>query len=884
MDSLELLPLPAALVSDEGLIVRANRPWRSALGDAAALADIVKTRDGGPLALSDQRPTDDCLVKQRDESWRWASLDSSRRLVDDGGTSRRLVWVIDVHERHEREADLQRRVTMQADMLDASVDCIKIIDPNGLLLHMNRAGCEALGVAPQGVAGTEWLALLPAEVRERGAVALKHAVEGRVARFPGCSQIEGAEPQYWDNVLTPLGDAHGVPAMVLCVSRNTTAQRVVEDRLNLAIRATNEVIRDWDVPAARITWNDAFERCYGYPPERHVCGVEWWLSRVHEDDRARVGSFFQDLLAGRRDDYALEYRFANAQGHHVEVRDRGCLSRGPAGDVVRVVGSLADQTERKAVERSFEAVNKSLSEQITERTGELNRLWNLSPDLFVVLDRRGNIRRANPAAHRIFGYSPLEALGHHISEFILPADVARLHKAFSLVDVQVNPVVELRHRHRDGTCRWVSWAGVVSGAEIYAAGRDVTAEHEARALLKQTEDELRQAQKMESLGQLTGGIAHDFNNLLASIGGALEIMRRRSKTGQDLTPYIDIGEGSVRRAAALTQRLLAFSRRQALDPRPTDINLLVQGMVDLIGRTVGPAVRVAVRLAPSPWATLVDGPQMENALLNLCINARDAMPDGGQLTVVTANQFLGEAEAAARELPMGEYVRLDVIDTGTGMSPSVVQRVFEPFFTTKPLGRGTGLGLSMVYGFVRQSGGTVAIDSEVGRGTQMTLLLPRHAGEALAVEASAPHESAVGSGETILVIEDDEPIRRLLTEFLSGSGYRVLSAQDGPEGLKILKARGDVDLVVTDVGLPGGMNGRQVADAGRELQPKLKVLFITGYAEAAAAGVALAEDGMQVLTKPFEFAALMKKVRETLDGDVRQRASPLPSCEPDRGA
>ncbi|RZI93284.1 MAG: response regulator, partial [Variovorax sp.] len=322
---------------------------------------------------------------------------------------------------------------------------------------------------------------------------------------------------------------------------------------------------------------------------------------------------------------------------------------------------------------------------------------------------------------------------------------------------------------------------------------------------------------------------------------------------------------SVRRAAALTQRLLAFSRRQTLDPKPADANRLVDGMVELIARTVGPAVQLVVDAAPGLWTTRIDHSQLENALLNLCINARDAMPSGGRLTLSTRNESLEGAAAAARELPPGDYVCLAVTDTGTGMTPEVAGRVFDPFFTTKPIGQGTGLGLSMVYGFVRQSGGQINVESRVGQGTTMRLYLPRQEGEAVADE---PHGGAApivgGDGETVLLIEDEDTLRQLIREVLGDAGYTVLGAEDGPTGLRMLQAGGRIDLLVTDVGLPGGMNGRQVADAGRAVRPGLKVLFITGYAETAAVGNGLMEEGMEVMTKPFEIAALAAKVREML--------------------
>ncbi|RYI88798.1 MAG: response regulator, partial [Acetobacteraceae bacterium] len=385
-----------------------------------------------------------------------------------------------------------------------------------------------------------------------------------------------------------------------------------------------------------------------------------------------------------------------------------------------------------------------------------------------------------------------------------------------------------------------------------------------------TQEALRQSQKMEAVGQLTGGIAHDFNNLLTGISGSLELLQTRMAQGRltELDRYINAAQGASRRAAALTHRLLAFSRRQTLEPRPTGINALVAGMEELVRRTVGPAVTIEVVGAAGLWPALVDPNQLENALLNLCINARDAMPDGGRLTIETANVQLDRKATALRELAPGHYVALSVSDTGTGMTPEVIAKAFDPFFTTKPLGQGTGLGLSMIYGFARQSGGQVRIYSEVGQGTTVRIYLPRHLGEAEAAEAPEPLPDAprAGSGETVLIVDDEAPIRMLVADVLEDLGYVAIEAEDAAAGLAILRTTARVDLLVTDVGLPGGMNGRQLADAGRALRPGLKALFITGYAENAALGHGQLEPGMQVLTKPFAMEALATRIREMIQG------------------
>jgi PAS domain S-box-containing protein len=386
--------------------------------------------------------------------------------------------------------------------------------------------------------------------------------------------------------------------------------------------------------------------------------------------------------------------------------------------------------------------------------------------------------------------------------------------------------------------------------------------------LMEAEEALRQSHKMEAVGQLTGGIAHDFNNLLGAIGGSLSLIERRLRDGKPgAERYISAGQDAVRRAASLTQRLLAFSRRQTLAPKPTDANRLIAGMEDLIRRSVGPGIDIEVVGAAGLWVSRVDQSQLENALLNLCINARDSMaPNGGRLTVETANKWLDDRAARERDMHPGQYVSLCVTDTGAGMSAEVIERAFDPFFTTKPIGQGTGLGLSMVYGFVRQSGGQVRIYSELNKGTTVCLYLPRYADKLDEVyEDEIPPALERGAGETILVIDDEPTLRMLMADVLSEAGYSVLQASAGAEGLRQLERAPRIDLLITDVGLPGGLNGRQVADAARALRADLKVLFITGYAENAAVGSGHLERGMEIVTKPFVITDFAAKVRDLLD-------------------
>jgi PAS domain S-box-containing protein len=524
----------------------------------------------------------------------------------------------------------------------------------------------------------------------------------------------------------------------------------------------------------------------------------------------------------------------------------------------RFSGAIYDITDAKAVEDELRQLSETLEARVEERTRERDRVWQLSRDLYIVCDADGSCLGVNPAWENELGLSAKLMLGRRFTDFVLLEDRAPLSDAIGrALAGQAVENLDLRISAAKGGIRTFSWTCVHEGRSVIAAGRDVTQRNEL-------EERLRQSQKMEAVGQLTGGLAHDFNNLLAGIAGSLELLRIRMQQGRtaELDRFITAAQQSASRAAALTHRLLAFSRRQTLDPKPTDVAHLTAGMSDLITRTVGPAITMETKRAPDLWSTLVDPNQLENALLNLCINARDAMPDGGSIMIEAENVSLEAWQAAARDMPPGQYVSLSVTDTGTGMPPDVAERAFDPFFTTKPIGQGTGLGLSMIYGFVRQSGGQVRIHSEVSRGTTVRLYLPRHLGVAELVHAESSADAALRAelGETVLVVDDEASVRMLVVEVLRDLGYSAIEAVDGLSGLEILRSSARVDLLVSDVGLPGGMNGRQLADAGCALRPDLKVLFITGYAESAVMETHLTP-GMSVLTKPFSLEILAGKIR-----------------------
>jgi PAS domain S-box-containing protein len=619
---------------------------------------------------------------------------------------------------------------------------------------------------------------------------------------------------------------------------------------------------------------------HGLPPDAANETHEDWVRRIHPEDReATERKFIEAVKSGVRE-YSVQYRIIRPSDGEVRwISVKSLIERDGNGRALRLVGAHTDVTDevqadlalRKSEEEARQLaaklaeLNATLEQRVEEKTRERDRIWNVSQDLLLVTDRNGVWRTVNPAWTRTLGWSEAELL-NKTSRWLEHPDDSRAARAQVKKNGEDETTVkfESRFRHKDGSYRWLSWIGVSDEQYNYAVARDVTAEKAASERLKATEEALRQSQKMEAVGQLTGGIAHDFNNLLTGIVGSLDLMQTRLDQGrtENVARYINAAMTSANRAAALTHRLLAFARRQPLIPKTVDVNALVVSLEDLLRRTIGERLDLQIVAASDLWCTLCDPNQLESALLNLAINARDAMPDGGRLTIATANARIDSIGAAAPALSPGDYICIAVSDTGTGMSPEVVARAFDPFFTTKPIGQGTGLGLSMIYGFARQSNGYVSIDSKLERGTKVKLYLPRHdGGVAEDTAASIRDGEHVATGETVLVVEDETVVRGVIVEMLQDEGYRVLEAIDGPAGLRILRQEMRIDLLVTDVGLPG-MNGRQLADQARETRPDLKILFITGYAESAAIAKGFLQPGMEMITKPFDLDNLSRRVRE----------------------
>lgn len=678
------------------------------------------------------------------------------------------------------------------------------------------------------------------------------------------------------------------------------AQHSTEQRLQLALAATDAVgTWDWDIGEDRFIADAHFAYLHGVDPtQASLLPISAYLLGVHPEDRGMVTRSIKHCITFGTE-YAEEYRLLQADGQVRWVFARGRCYKDAQGRPARFLGAALDLTERKHTEQA-----------LRQSQTELQLIINAMPVLIGYVDHEQRFRLNNSAYLDWYGKTPQELYGKTIRE-VLGDDVyaGREDKIAAALNGKACSFMTVTP-HRDGRARHAlmkylprfSNDGSVNGFYIFVIDeteRKLTEEAlrhlnenleervaqrtqalaEANQRLQnemfereRAEDALRHAQKMEAVGQLTGGIAHDFNNMLTGIIGSLDLMQRYIADGrsEDIGRFANAAVASAHRAAALTHRLLAFSRRQSLDRRPTDPNQLVASLEDLFRRTKGAHIELKVQLGKDIWPVNTDASQLENALLNLVINARDAMPDGGELLIETANSYLDGTDITTLEPVMaGDYVMLGVSDNGSGMAPKILAKAFDPFFTTKPIGQGTGLGLSMIYGFAQQSGGHVTIQSEPGQGTCVHLYLPRLRGTAL--ESSLPvslTEAPVAlAGEAVVVVEDDPAVRMLVVNVLDELGYTAHQAADARTALPLLESDLRVDLLVTDVGLPG-MNGRQLAEIARQHRPGLRVLFMTGYAEKAAERQGFLEHGMDMVAKPFSIDLLATKIRSMIGVDA----------------
>ncbi|APX86063.1 hybrid sensor histidine kinase/response regulator [Methylorubrum extorquens] len=789
----------------------------------------------------------------------------------------------DVTERREREEALREaeaRLRALADNLPGGMVYQIAMDSDGSnrrFLYVSRGFERMTGVPAEAVLADPAVAydLILPEYRESLAAAERAAIWD-LTPFDFVAPFRRSDGEVrWSRIISAPRPLPGGSLVWDGIQYDDTERKRVEERLRES-QTTFEAIANSIDPMVWSTRPDGFhdyfnKRWYDFTgmTEGAIDG-EAWNGMFHPDDQERAWATWRRCLA-TGEPYRIEYRLRHRSGQYRWVLGRAQPVHDEAGQIKRWFGTCTDIQEIVEAREVLARSREELERLVAERTADRDRMWRLSTDIMLVARYDATIEAVNPAWTTLLGWDEGDLLGRAFMDLVHPDDVAAtLAEVGRLSEGLTTLRFENRYRSKDGSYRWLSWTAVPAEELIHAVGRDITAEKEAAQALAETEEALRQAQKMEAVGQLTGGIAHDFNNLLTGIVGSLDMMQTRIAQGRTdaIERYVKAAMSSANRAAALTHRLLAFARRQPLDPKPVNANTLVTSLEDLLRRTIGEAIGLEIVTAGGLWPTLCDPHQLESAILNLAINARDAMPDGGKLTIETCNTHLDRAYAKLHPgVEPGQYICICVTDTGAGMPPDVIARAFDPFFTTKPIGQGTGLGLSMIYGFARQSEGHAKIYSEVGKGTTVKLYLPRHCGALTEEDAQGSgltEAHRAEAGETVLVVEDEPVVRDLIVEVLADLGYRALEAQDGPSGLKVLQSRGRIDLLVTDVGLPG-LNGRQLADQAREARPDLKVLFITGYAENAMFGNGRLDPGMQMMTKPFPVDALAIRIREMIE-------------------
>ncbi|WP_323141841.1 hybrid sensor histidine kinase/response regulator [Massilia phyllosphaerae] len=592
-----------------------------------------------------------------------------------------------------------------------------------------------------------------------------------------------------------------------------------------------------------------------------------WTAMVHSEDLRSLTTRWATAVASGGA-FEAELRLRARDGGYRWHLSRAVPVREAGGKVLYWIGTNTDIEQQKQSARSLAELNAGLEQAVAQRTAERDRMWRLSKDIMLVAGFDGVVQAVSPAFGALLGWSEADIVGRNHLELVHPEDQGAVVAQMAMLGRgQSIHKVESRLRRKDGSWCLLSWNAAPDAGLIHAIGRDITADREQAEQIRRTELALQQAQKMETVGKLTGGVAHDFNNLLQIISGNLQLMEMDGD-GPSLQRWIANARSAVEKGAKLASYLLAFGRRQPLEPRVVKLSRVVIGMEDMLRRSLGEEIEVELVISGGLWNTAIDVAQLENALLNLAINARDAMSAGGmaagRLTIEANNAVLDDLYCRSHaEVAPGQYVMLAVTDTGTGMAPEVLAKAFEPFFSTKEEGKGSGLGLSMVYGFVKQSGGHVKIYSEAGQGTTVKIYLPRTLAGEEAVGALEPQQ-AVGGTETILVAEDDEAVRATVVEMLTALGYRVLKAADAASALAVVESGVPIDVLFTDVVMPGTLRSPELARMARERLPNLAVLFTSGYTENAIVHGGRLDPGVELLGKPYTRESLARRIRQVI--------------------
>ncbi|WP_271570521.1 PAS domain S-box protein [Bradyrhizobium sp. CCBAU 11386] len=640
-------------------------------------------------------------------------------------------------------------------------------------------------------------------------------------------------------------------SMVGALKRRSDAERdyhAERERLFTAVvESSNDAIITKSLDGTITTWNSAAERVFGYSANEAVGrSIDIILP---DDQRDEVAESLARTRNGEVIDQQETVRL-HKSGQPIDVVLSQVPLRSTEGKIIGASKVARDVTERKRAEMA-------LNREIEER----QRIFETSQDLILVTDGFGNFVQVSPSVKDILGFSPDDMVGHSAIEFIHPDDLEKTRSEMRAARRgAVKRSFEARYYHYDGHEVTLNWMGTWSEPvkRHFFIGRDLTEKQAAEA-------QLRQVQKMDSIGQLTGGVAHDFNNVLTVITGTIGILADAVADRPELAAITKLIDDAAERGAQLTKHLLAFARKQPLQPREIDVNALTLEAAKLLHPTLGEQITIMPQLTEDAWPTLVDPGQLSTAILNLALNARDAMPDGGTLVLETRNVFLDDGYASMNpDVVAGNYVMIAVSDTGSGIPADLIERVFDPFFTTKEVGKGTGLGLSMVFGFVKQSGGHIKIYSEEGHGTSVKIYLPRSTGVQETEFEALQNAPVAGGSEKILIVEDDALVRQYVVTQIKSLGYAALEAANAAEALIIIDADKDIDLLFTDVIMPGAMNGRQLADEAARRRPDLKTLFTSGYTENAIVHHGRLDSGVLLLAKPYRKSELAKMLRTAL--------------------
>lgn len=682
----------------------------------------------------------------------------------------------------------------------------------------------------------------------------------------------GFEQRWWDPVNSPLLAANGeVEALIHHVvdvtERHQTEERlrVSEARLAALTRATSNVLYRMSPD-----WGEMRElEGGGFLADTSDPTRAWLMNYIPEDERTRVTAAIEEAICAQAV-FELEHRVVRADGTVGWTRSRAVPILGSEGEIIEWFGAATDVTAQHeaevALQQSEARHRATLEQQVAERTAERDRMWNSSPDLMLIVDFNGVFRDVNPSWTRILGYAADELRGRHANAFVLPEDHAETIEAYELAAAGGLPALQNRYRHKDGSVRWISWTAAPAGDMTYAIGRDVTAERQQALDLRETQDALRQSQKMEAVGQLTGGVAHDFNNLLTVIRGSVDMLRRDTLAPDKRARFLDaIGE-TADRAAKLTGQLLAFARRQTLKPEVFNVADRIAAISDMLDSVTGNRIRIETRVPTEPCLVRADVSQFETALVNMAVNARDAMDGEGSLTI-TLECGVSMPAIRGHGGSDGRFISVALTDTGSGMPPETMNQIFEPFFTTKEVGKGTGLGLSQVFGFAKQSGGDVDVFSELGTGSTFVLYLPGVEDGSPAVSNEAAHEpSAEGQGLCVLVVEDNVEVGRFTTQTLQEYGYRTTLVANAEAALQALGTDGsDYDIVFSDIVMPG-MGGIELARRLARDMPHMPLVLASGYSHVLASGGA---GEFELLQKPYSTEELSRTLRRVVLNGAR---------------